>query len=74
VTSLDARLFAWHRIKLRYEASRARLRDAMGASADEPTLAALNEEVDRLREEMSTLLNQIDAMRREREQRDASPG
>jgi hypothetical protein len=74
VTSLDARLFAWHRVKLQYEASRALLREAMDASADEPTLAALNGEADRLRKEMSMLLNQLDAARRERAQRDASPG
>ena len=74
MTSLDARLFAWHRVKLQYEASRARLRDAMAASADEPTLVALDGEVDRLRDEMSTLLNRIDAMRRERAKGGATSG
>lgn len=66
MTSLDAKLFAWHRVKLQYEEARGRLKAAMGESAAEDRLQSLDAEVDRLRDEMSTLLAEIDAQRRER--------
>lgn len=68
MTSLDAKLFAWHRAKLQYEEARARLRTAMGEFAGEDVLQSLDAEVDRLRDEMSALLAEIDAQRRQRAQ------
>ena len=65
MTSLDAKLFAWYRLQTEHEAARARLKDAMAGAAEDVVLAR-NAEVQRLRDEMSHVLREIDALRRQR--------
>lgn len=66
VTSLDSKLFAWQRLRGEHDAARVRLKDAMGSEASGPAIEALHAEVQRLQQDMDTLLREIDAMRRAR--------
>lgn len=66
MTSLDSKLFAWQRLKVECEAARDRLKDAMGSVSGEPAIEALHGEVQRLQQEMDTLLREVDALRRAR--------
>ena len=68
MTSLDAKLFAWYRLQTQYEASRERLKVAMGSGLDDGTVQALHGDVERLREAMNAALREIDELRRQRSQ------
>lgn len=66
MTSLDSKLFAWQRLQMQCDAARARLRQAMGDPTADPAIATLHADVQRLQDEMASLLAEIDALRRER--------
>ena len=61
VTSLDSKLFAWQRLRMQCDAARTRLRQAMGSPTADPDIQALHLDVQRLQDEMATLLAEIEA-------------
>lgn len=66
MTSLDSKLFAWQRLQMQCEAARVRLKQAMGSPMGDPAIPTLHADVQRLQDEIATLLAEIDAMRRQR--------
>lgn len=73
MTSLDSKLFAWQRLHMQCQTARVRLKEAMGSAAADGVVEALHAEVQRLQDEMETLLRQIDALRRGRPPGPAQP-
>jgi hypothetical protein len=72
VSSLHGKLFAWHRLQLQADEVRVRLKQALSDLADDATLHALQRESDRLREEMDTMLREVEALRVERAKSDSA--
>lgn len=65
MTSLDSKLFAWQRLQMQCDAARVRLKQAMGSPEADPAIATLHADVQRLQDQMATLLAEIDALRRQ---------